>query len=201
MVAGDISPHMNKRGNPGTLVAAQPGNTNAVKHGVYSPRLIESRAAEIVDRLTRSFDFTVAQLVAVEEVGRCMAILEAVDRELDERGLVDKRGQAHSLLNHRSRISGQLARWLAKIESTIERQSAGEQTAGVDRPDLIRELQWIASGQDTSAGARDRVAAARELLGIDSPPGSGGSVVVHLHVDEQGKVVEVSPDASEGDQV
>ena len=47
--------YMNKRGNPGTLVAAQPGNANAVKHGVHSPRLIEARAAELATELTHSF--------------------------------------------------------------------------------------------------------------------------------------------------
>ena len=203
MAAGDLIIHMNKNGNPGALVAAQPGNTNAVKYGVYSPRLIESPAAEIVAHLTQSFEFTVAQLVAVEQVGRCIAILEALDRDLDERGVVDKRGQPRSLLNYRSRISGQLHRWLAKIESTIERQSADEQTALVGRPDYVRELQRIALGQDTSASARDRVSALKELLSIEAPPRSGGAVTVHLHTSEQGKVVMVegSPDVSEGDQV
>jgi hypothetical protein len=154
MAAGDLIICMNKYGNPGTLVAAHPGNTNAVKHGAYSSRLIESRAAEIVAHLTQSFDFTVAQRIAVEQVGSCIAILEAVDRELDERGLVDKRGQARSLLNHRSSISRQLGQWLAKIESPIDRQSAGEQTAVVGRSDYVREYQWIGLGQDTSASAR-----------------------------------------------
>jgi hypothetical protein len=46
---------MNKRGNPGTLVAAQPGNANAARHGVHSPRLIQARAAEIATELTQSF--------------------------------------------------------------------------------------------------------------------------------------------------
>jgi hypothetical protein len=46
---------MNKRGNPGTLVAAQPGNANADRHGVHAPRLVQARAAEIATELTRSF--------------------------------------------------------------------------------------------------------------------------------------------------
>ena len=43
---------MNKRGHPETLVASQLGNTNALKHGVHSPRLIQARAAEIATELT-----------------------------------------------------------------------------------------------------------------------------------------------------
>jgi len=39
--------HMNKRGHPETLVAARPGNRNAVRHGAHSPRLIQKRAAVV----------------------------------------------------------------------------------------------------------------------------------------------------------
>ena len=49
---------MNKNGNPGTLVASHPGNTNAMKHGVYSERRIQSRAAQIVTELIGSFDIS-----------------------------------------------------------------------------------------------------------------------------------------------
>ena len=76
---------MNKNGNPGTLVAAHPSNTNAARYGVYSPRLIEPRAREIVAELLQAFEFTATQRIAVHEVARCMAILDAIDRDLDER--------------------------------------------------------------------------------------------------------------------
>jgi hypothetical protein len=102
---------MNKNGNPGTLIASHPGNTSAVKYGVHSPRLIEPRAAEIVAHLTEFFEFTIAQRIAVEQAARCIAILEAIDRDLDERGLVGKRGEPRYLLNHRSRTSRELERW------------------------------------------------------------------------------------------
>ena len=82
---------MNKRGNPETLVSAQPGNMNAVRQGAHSPRLIQARAAEIAAELTQSFAFSPTQRLAVHEATRCMAILEAIDRDLDERGLEDKR--------------------------------------------------------------------------------------------------------------
>lgn len=94
VVAGGILNRMNIKGNPSTLVASHPGNTNAVKYGVHSPRFLQSRATEIVAHLTESFEFSVVQRIAVEQVGRFVAILEAIDRDLDERGLVDKRGEA-----------------------------------------------------------------------------------------------------------
>jgi hypothetical protein len=192
--------HMNTNGNPGTLVASHPGNTNAVKHGVHSPRLIEPRAAEIVAHLTESFEFSVAQRIAVEQVARCIAIIEALDRDLDERGLVDKRGQPRHLLNHRSRTSRQLDQWLAKIASSMERQTAGAEPVNVGRPDYVLELQRIALGQDTAASARDRVSALKELMSIDSMPGPASTVTIHFHRDDQGNIVYGPPDTSERDQ-
>jgi hypothetical protein len=65
-------------------------NANAVKHGVHSPRLIQARAAEIAAELTQAFEFSLTERLAVHEAARCIASLEAIDRDLDERGLVDK---------------------------------------------------------------------------------------------------------------
>lgn len=182
-VAGAILILMNRNGNPGSLVASHPGNTNAVKRGIHSPRLLEARATEIVAQLTQSFDFSIAQRVAVEQVARCSAILEAIDRDLDERGLIDKRGEPRYLLKHRSRISRQLDLWLSKIAPTIERQTADAKTASnPGRFDYIAELQRIGLGQDTTASARDRVSALKELVEIDSAPAA--AAVVELQVDD-----------------
>ncbi len=163
---------MNKRGNLGTLVAAQPGNANAVRHGVHSPRLIEARAAEIATELTHSFPFSPTQRLAAQEAARCMAILEAIDRDLDQRGLEDKTGKPRYLLNHRWRASRQLDHWLAKISDTIQRQSAaGQPPPAAARADYVRELERIALGHDPSASARDRLTALKELLTLDAHPG------------------------------
>jgi hypothetical protein len=156
---------MNKRGNPTTLVASQPGNLNAVKQGVHSPRLIQARAAEIASELAESFEFSPAERLAVHETSRCIAILEAIDRDLDQRGLVDRTGQPRYLLSHRSRTSRQLADWLDKVAEAIERQTPTEPTSTRgDFPDYVRALQRIALGQDATATARDRLAALKELL-------------------------------------
>jgi hypothetical protein len=101
----------------------------------------------------------------VHEAARCIAILEAIDRDLDERGIVDKAGKPRYLLNHRSRTSRQLEQWLAKISAAIERQSASEpEPPRAGFADYVRGLQRIALGQDASATARDRFAALKELL-------------------------------------
>jgi hypothetical protein len=156
---------MNKRGNPRSLVASHPGNLNAVKQGVHSPRLIQTRAAEIATELTQSFEFSPAERLAVHEAARCIAILEAIDRDLDQRGLVDKQGQPRYLLNHRSRTSRQLEHWLEKVSAAMERKAPSEQEPSrADFPDYVHALQRIALGQDTTATTRDRLAALKELL-------------------------------------
>lgn len=55
---------MNKRGNPKSLVPSHPGNLNAAKEGVHSPRLIQARAAEIAGELTQSFQFSPAEMLS-----------------------------------------------------------------------------------------------------------------------------------------
>jgi hypothetical protein len=165
---------MNKRGNPKSLSASQPGNLNAAKQGVHSPRLIQARAAEIAGELMQAFEFSPAERLAVHEAARCIAILEAIDRDLDQRGLVDKEGQPRYLLNHRSRTSRQLEQWLEKVSAAIERKAASEQApARADLPDYVRALQRIALGQDATATARDRLVALKELLGLRSKGTTG----------------------------
>jgi len=160
---------MNKRGNPKSLVAAHPGNLSAVKQGVHSPRLIQKRAAEIVSELMQSFEFSPAERLAAQEAARCIAILEAIDRDLDQRGLVDKDGQPRYLLNHRSRTSRQLEHWLEKVSVAIERQMTSEQAPPRGEfPDYVHALQRIALGHDVSATARDRLAALEKLLDLKS---------------------------------
>jgi len=156
---------MNKRGNPNSLVASHPGNLHAVKQGVHSPRVIQARAAEIASELMESFDFSPAERLAAREATRCIAILEAIDRDLDQRGLVDKDGQPRYLLNHRSRTSRQLEHWLEKVSAAIERQATSAQAPlRAEFPDYVKALQRIALGQDATATARDRLAALKELL-------------------------------------
>jgi hypothetical protein len=148
--------------------------------------LIESRAAEVESDLVRSFEFSPAQLLAVREAARCIAILDAIDRDLDARGLVDKRGRPRYLLDHRYRISRQLDNWLAKISETIERQAAAEgEPPPADRETYIRELRRIALGRDSAASTRDRVLALKELLRVEAADTTDfRPVAVTLHIED-----------------
>jgi hypothetical protein len=124
----------------------------------------------------------------LREVARCIAILKAIDRDLDERGLVDKGGKPRYLLYHRSRLSRQLEQWLAKISQVIERQTPTEEEPPlVKHDDYVRELQRIALGKDPSASTRDRLTALKELLKYDKASDASQQVVqVMISRDEDG---------------
>jgi hypothetical protein len=162
---------VNKRGTPKNLVASHPGNLNAARHGVHSQRLIQASASDIEAELAASAEFSPVQLLALREVARWIAILDAIDRDLDERGLVDKAGQPRYLLDHRYRASRQLDRWVAKISETIERQTAAAREPEHVHADYVRELQRIALGQDSTASTNDRLKAIRELLKLEADAG------------------------------
>jgi len=192
--------YVNKNGNPGTLVASHPGNTNAARHGAYSARLNEERASEIEQSLLQLAEFSATQRFAIRQIASYKAILEAIDRDLAERGLLNKRGEASSLLNYRARISRQLERLLDKVSPAIDRQSSDKrQPAG--RAEYIRELEWIGLGGDLTASSRDRVSALNTLLKLDH--GSTGVTQVSLNFfrDADGNPTLRPPSIGAGDEV
>jgi hypothetical protein len=150
-----------KPGEPGRR---HPGNLNAAKQGVHSPTPDPGASSGGRERAPQSFTFSPAERLAAHEAARCIAILEAIDRDLDQRGLVDTEGKPRYLLNHRSRTSRQLEQWLEKIPPAIERQSADHAPLRADFPDYMRARQRIALGHDPTGTARDRLAAVKELL-------------------------------------
>jgi hypothetical protein len=134
---------VNQHGNPRNLRASQPGNRNALKFGVYSARALAPRAREIADALLAASHAVPLDQIAAEEIGSLVALLEAVDRDLLERGFTDRRGQARSLLDYRVRLSGRLERWLREFGATpasrvewVERMSRGESIANLVRADM-----------------------------------------------------------------
>ena len=86
-------------------------------------------------------------------------MLEAIDQDLAERGVVDKKGNARSLLDQRLRVSTRLERWLDRVHSAAE-----SEPLRAERADYIRELQRIALGRDRAARPHDRLNAIKQLL-------------------------------------
>jgi hypothetical protein len=94
---------------------------------------------------------------------------------LDERGVVDKAGKPRYLLNNRSRVSRQLEHWLTKIQALTPETAIQEDARPLvgDFADYVRALQRIALGQDGEATPRDKLAAVKELLKLESRGTSG----------------------------
>ena len=90
------------------------GNTNAVRHGVYSGRVLAPRAEEIRDALMTLPHAQPLDILAAEEIGSIIAALEAVDRDLRERGP----GRTKSLLEHKARLGRELRAWLREFGGT-----------------------------------------------------------------------------------
>jgi hypothetical protein len=120
---------------------------------------------------------------------------DAIDRDLDERGLVDRGGKSRSILNHRARISRQLDHWLAKISPAIDRQTADDHDCRqIGRPDYVRELQRIALGDDSTATARDRLSAIERLAELE-PGNAVTQVTLNIFRDENGEPILRPPGA------
>lgn len=123
-------------GELSNLVAAHPENTNALKHGVYSSRLLAPRARRIAEGLMASPHVRPIHALAADEIGSIVARLEAIDGDLDARGQIGRAG-AQSLLEYRVRLSRELRAWLKEFGGTprsscdfVDRLASSESLAG-----------------------------------------------------------------------
>jgi hypothetical protein len=155
---------VNKHGTPATLVQAHPGNTNALKHGVHSERVIGALAGEIEDELFGGLKLSPYDRIAASEVARLLAILQLVDLALDEQGIFDRRGKPTYLLALRVRITRELRTWKAELPSLAEAQTEAEGETTTDRAALIRQLKRIALGHDRAVRAGEQLTAIQMLL-------------------------------------
>ena len=155
---------MNTKGTKANLVGPHPGNRNAVKSGVYSPRTLAPRAREIADALMGAPHTVALDVIAAEEIGALVAVLEAIDGDLGKRGIVDADGNARSMLDHRARISRQLQRWLGDFGATpasraswAETVARGEILVAAVKTELAqgRKLRERADRRRTLSGGGD----------------------------------------------
>jgi hypothetical protein len=109
----------NPGGHASTLVAAHPGNENALRHGLYSARReLPERAREIAEDLLALPHVTEADRPAAEELGALTVLLENVDRALADGRVEGGRGQVRALLETRRRLSAELRAWLEAFGGT-----------------------------------------------------------------------------------
>jgi hypothetical protein len=110
---------VNPQGTAENLIAAHPGNGNATRHGVYSRagRALSPRASMITDAVASvSYVGDVDELGAAE-IGRLVALIEAMDHELEHGGLT-RRGDARAMVKLRLQASRRLQDWLDRYAMT-----------------------------------------------------------------------------------
>lgn len=107
---------MNGQGHPSTLVAAQPGNANAARSGVFSRtgRVLAPRAQELTEQLMTLPHVRPWDVLAAEEIGSLIAHIEAIDADLDARGRRDRR----TLMEARMRMTRELRAWMREFLGT-----------------------------------------------------------------------------------
>jgi hypothetical protein len=111
---------MNKRGNPETLQARQPGNRNRLTHGAYSKLAraeLEPAAKEIADALMQAPHVDPLDRLAAEEIGALVVQLDRIDAALAD-GRVERGGTARALIVVRDKLSGRLESWLRQFGLT-----------------------------------------------------------------------------------
>jgi hypothetical protein len=151
---------MNERGFPENLQPQQFNNTNAVRHGAYSRRVMAPRAREIAEELLALPQTVPLDRIAAEEVGAIVAMIEAIDEELLSGGLTDRSGKARSLVDLRVRLSGRLERWLRQFGATPASRVewVGQLAQGESLVDLVRKEVGEGNRLVEAARARGDVA-------------------------------------------
>jgi hypothetical protein len=112
---------MNTRGTPSNLVAAHPGNENAVRHGVYAHkgRVLAPRAEEIADELIRLPHISSAlDGIGAGEIGALLALIERLDEDIGARGVTGRGGDVRGLIKMRVQASRRLESWLREYALT-----------------------------------------------------------------------------------
>lgn len=90
-----------------------------MKSGVYSRsgRLLSSRGAEIADVIMSVPYVREPDEFAAAEVGRLVALIEAMDDEIEKSGLT-RRGDVRSIVKLRPQASRRLEEWLDRLGFT-----------------------------------------------------------------------------------
>jgi hypothetical protein len=111
----------NRNGHAKSL-QPQHGNRHAVRHGLYSQRVLDERAREIVDALMELPWAQPLDVLGFEELASVVSALEAVDTALRER----PRGTGRRILyEHKTRLTRELRAWLREAGATPKARSDG----------------------------------------------------------------------------
>jgi hypothetical protein len=111
---------VNRRGHPETLIAKHPGNTNALKAGVFSSAALEPRIAEIEASLDKQDAHKAAIAVLRYEIASLLALGQAMDSSLEQNGIEGRRGEPRTLITLRLRVNDRLRKTLDQYMQVTE---------------------------------------------------------------------------------
>jgi hypothetical protein len=114
---------MNRQGHSKTLVAAHPGNRNAVKEGVFSPATLAPRVNQAQRIIEQQAPDEVLADVLRREIAGLKVLGEAMDGSLQSRGTVGRNGQPRTLISLRLRLNEKLRRTLQEYAEVCARMA------------------------------------------------------------------------------
>jgi hypothetical protein len=140
---------LNKKGYTKSLVPAHPGNVNAVKTGVFSPRSLAGRASEVAGELAAQRPAEMLEEVLRREIAALIVLRDAMDASLGQEGIRGRNGEPRTLIDRRLRLNDRLRRTLEQyltvehyLESAEQSSIAGgnvEHAAGIDEIETLIE--------------------------------------------------------------
>jgi len=149
------------------LVASHPGNFSAVKSGVYSRRLMNARAEEIIRELDLPANLDAAGKLAAREAANLTARIEAIEGELNKNGMSNRKGEDRTLVQRRDSFSKRLAEANGQLTEALARARRDSATTSSSRSstDLGSSRQRLAAiAENPEERAADRIAADRTLM-------------------------------------
>jgi hypothetical protein len=115
---------MNRQGHVQTLVAAHPGNRNAVKAGVFSPATLSPRVDEVEAALEGRPEAAVATELLRREVAALVVLAKAMDASLSEEGLVGRGGEPRRLISLRLQLNQRYRQTLDRYTAALASERA-----------------------------------------------------------------------------
>jgi hypothetical protein len=164
---------VNKQGHPETLIAAHPGNANALRSGVFSEAARAHRVRELEAAIAERDTREAVTDVLRREVAALAALGEAMDESLAQDGIRGRNGEPRNLLPLRLRLTDRLLRSLdayarAMGEPMTSVEETGEPDIDDDLPatliDAIADSHLRGSITEISPGELDPEAYLRALI-------------------------------------
>lgn len=131
---------MNRAGHSQTLVAAHPGNSHRLVHGLYAKREIAPEVRELADELMSLPHVAETDYAAALEIAKLVLLVDRIDVALSD-GRLERGMSLRALVDERRRLSMQLERWYSAFGLTPESRLAFARAVGGGLADELRRIR------------------------------------------------------------